>query len=316
MMNLEDAPAPKPLDIKQLAREDRWIISRLNQTVSQITAALDNYEFSESVSAIYKFFWNELCDWYLEWIKPRMRQAGDSKAQARQVLSFCLDQWLRLLHPAMPYITEQLWQYLKELYPNRLLDTPVSCDKPLVVSDWPKACADRTDAAVEQEMELLQDLIRSARDIRTTVNRIRSANKEKSLNELPVAIIRCSEQQKGILEAAGRSIRELGNLSDVKIDPNAEIPPGSSVKVLTDRTGQAMNLIVPLAELIDIEQEKKRIAKELAELEGHISRSEARLSNESFVSKAPPKVLEEHRQKLEELKARRESLTVTLAELK
>ncbi len=316
MMNLEDAPAPKPLDIKQLAREDRWIISRLNQTVSQITAALDNYEFSESVSAIYKFFWNELCDWYLEWIKPRMRQAGESKAQAQQVLAFCLDQSLRLLHPAMPYITEQLWQYLKELYPNRLLDTPVSCDKPLVVSDWPKACADRTDAAVEQEMELLQDLIRSARDIRTTVNRIRSANKEKSLNELPVAIIRCSEQQKGILEAAGRSIRELGNLSDVKIDPNAEIPPGSSVKVLTDRTGQAMNLIVPLAELIDIEQEKKRIAKELAELEGHISRSEARLSNESFVSKAPPKVLEEHRQKLEELKARRESLTVTLAELK
>jgi len=316
MMNLEDAPAPQKLDIKSLPREDRWIISRLNQTIAQITTALDTYEFSESVTAVYKFFWNELCDWYLEWIKPRMREAGPSKAQAQQVLAFCLDQSLRLLHPAMPYLTEQLWQYLNELYPSRMIDTPMSCDKPLVVSEWPKYFAERTDAAVEQEMELLQELIRSIRDVRTTVNRIRSANKDKSVNEIPFAIVRCNEQHKQIFEMAKGSICELGYAADVKIETAVEIPPGSSVKVLTDRSGQAINLIVPLAELIDIEQEKKRIVKELADLEGHISRSEERLSNENFTSKAPPKVLQEHRQKLDELKAKRESLTVALAELK
>jgi valyl-tRNA synthetase len=277
---------------------------------------MDTYEFSESVTAIYKFFWNELCDWYLEWIKPRMRESGESKAQAQQVLAFCLDQSLRLLHPSMPYLTEQLWQYLNELYPSRMLDTPMMCDKPLVVSDWPTVVESRTDAAVEQEMELLQELIRSIRDVRTTVNRIRSANKDQSVNKIPFAIIRCNAQQKQIFEMARGSICELGYVADVKIETSVEIPPGSSVKVLTDRSGQAINLIVPLAELIDIEQEKKRIVKELAELEGHISRSEARLSNENFTSKAPAKVLEEHRQKLDELKAKRESLTVALAELK
>jgi len=316
MMNLEDAESPQPLAIKSLTREDRWIISRLNQAVDQITTAIDTYEFAEASAVIYRFFWNEFCDWYLEWIKPRMRQAGQSKQQAQQVLAFCLDQTLRLLHPAMPYLTEQLWQYLHEIYPNRMLDQTLVCDKPLVISDWPKVCADRCDLAVEQEMEQLQNLIRAFRDVRTTVNRIRSANKEKSFNELPFALIRCGVEQAKLITDAKPMICELGYVSDLKVDAQAEIPPGSSVKVLTCPSGQAIELIIPLAELIDIGQEKVRIEKELAELEGHISRSEARLANESFVSKAPPKVLEEHRQKLQELKTRRESLTLTLAELK
>ncbi len=316
MMNIQDAPAPEKLDIRNLPLEDRWIISRINQTITQVTEAIEKFEFSDYSSAIYRFFWNELCDWYLEWIKPRMKEAGPGKAQAQQVLAFCLDQTLRLLHPVMPYITEQIWQYLNEVYPNRFLDRPMDCTKPLVCSDWPKTSTESTDPAVEQEMEQLQNLIRAVRDIRTSVNRIRSANKEKSLNELPFALVRCQSPQAEVFNKAKGIICELGYVSDIKVDAQAEIPAGSSVKVLTDRSGRAIELIVPLADLINIEQERARIVKELSELDGHISRSEARLSNESFVSKAPAKVLEEHRQKLDELKAKKESLTLALAELK
>jgi len=288
----------------------------MNQTITQVTEAIDRFEFSEYSSAIYRFFWNELCDWYLEWIKPRMKEAGKSKAQAQQVLAFCLDQTLRLLHPVMPYITEQIWQYLKEVCPSRFLDQPLDCTKPLVSSPWPQSFAVRTSPAVEQELELLQNLIRVARDVRTGINRIRSGNKEKSLNHLPFVLVRCKPDHAKIFTDAGGTIRELGYIDEIKIDPQAEIPPGSSVKVITDRSGQAVELIVPLAGLVNIEQERVRIAKEITELDEHIARSEARLSNQSFVSKAPPKVLEEHRQKLEELKAKKESLSIALAEIK
>jgi len=108
----------------------------------------------------------------------------------------------------------------------------------------------------------------------------------------------------------------LGYLADLKVELNAAIPSGSTVKVVTDAAGQSANLIVPLAGLIDIDQERTRIVKELSDLDGHIARSEQRLSNQNFVTKAPPKVLEEHRQKLDELKARRDSLRQALAELK
>jgi valyl-tRNA synthetase len=316
MMNLEDAQAPMPLNVASLVREDRWIVSRLNQTVEQITKNIQNFEFAESSAVIYRFFWNDFCDWYLEWIKPRMRQGGETKKQAQQVLAFCLDQILRVMHPTMPYITEQLWRYLNEICPNRMLDKHLVCNKPLVISPWPETNAMRTDIAIEQEIEVLQNLIRASREIRTTVNCIRSANKEKSLIKLPLAMIRGPVQMTDLIAGASDVVCDLGYIETLKIDSESTIPSGSSVKVVTDRAGRNAELIVPLADLIDISQERARIEKELKELAGHIAKSEERLSNQNFVSKAPPKVLEEHRQKLEELKTRRDSLTMALAEFK
>jgi valyl-tRNA synthetase len=316
MMNLEDAQAPTPLKVSSLVREDRWIISRLNQTIEQITNHIKKFEFAESVSVIYRFFWNDFCDWYLEWIKPRMRQGGETKKQAQQVLAFALDQILRVLHPTMPYITEQLWQYLNGICPNRMLDQSLVCNKPLVVSPWPVTDAARNDQAVEQEIEVLQNLIRASRDVRTTVNCIRSANKEKSLIKLPQAILRGPKPLIDLIGGAAEVVCDLGYIETLKIDSEGAIPSGSSVKVVTDHAGRNAELIIPLADLIDISQERARIEKELKELAGHIQRSEERLANQNFVSKAPPKVLEEHRQKLDELKSRRESLTLALAEFK
>ncbi len=316
MMNLEDAEAPTPLNIASLVREDRWIISRLNQTVEQMTRHIENFEFAESSAVIYRFFWNDFCDWYLEWIKPRMRQGGQTKKQAQQVLAFCLDQILRVTHPTMPYITEQLWQYLNKICPKRMLDNDMVCDRPLVVSPWPVTDAARTNHTIEQEIELLQNLIRATRDIRANVNCIRSANKDKSLMKLPLAIVRGPAEITDLIVEATEVVCDLGYIETLKIDSDTTIPSGSSVKVVSDHRGRNAEVIVPLADLIDVSQERARIEKELAELAGHIARSQERLSNQNFVAKAPPKVIEEHRQKLEELKTRRDALTQALAEFK
>jgi valyl-tRNA synthetase len=296
--------------------EDRWIISRLNQAIAQITSDIGHFEFADSAAVMYRFFWNEFCDWYLEWTKPRMRQGGKTRQQACQVLAFCLDQILRSMHPTMPYITEKIWMYLNEVYPQRMLEKELPVGNSLATSAWPESHENRNDAEVEKDMELLQNLIRAGRDVRTSVNRIRSADKQSSLNKLPFALVRASESLLELFRGAQEIIGELGYLEKIDLQTSAAIPAGSSVKVITDAAGQTIELIVPLAELIDIEQERKRLTKELAELEGHIKNSEGRLSNENFVRKAPAKVLEEHRQKLDELKAKRESLSQALAELK
>jgi valyl-tRNA synthetase len=316
MMNLEGAEKPEPLDIKSLPREDRWILSRLSQAARQITSDIENYEFADSAVVMYRFFWNEFCDWYLEWTKPRMRQGGKTQQQAQQVLSFCLDQILRLMHPTMPYITEQIWTYLDDVYPQRMLGKLLSVDQALANSAWPDVCEDRTDAAVEQEMDMLQNLIRAVRDIRTSVNRIRSASKESSVNKLPKALVRVPAALAELLSCEKEIICELGYVEELTVGTDLTIPAGSSVKVISDAAGRTIEVIVPLADLVDIDQERKRLEKELIQLEGHVKNSEARLSNENFVSKAPAKVLDEHRQRLEELKATRESLTQALAELK
>jgi len=315
MMNLEGASEPKPLKIKSLPREDQWIISRLNQTISQITSDLEKYEYADYAAVIYRFFWNDFCDWYLEWTKPRMKAGGKNRDEAQQVLAFCLDQILRLMHPVMPYITAQLWMYLNEIYPNRMLESPLPVNKALALSSWPVANEDRNHAAIEKDMEVLQNLIRAGRDVRTSVNRIRSANKQSSLNKVPLAIIRAPENLTTLFTEEMAIIGELGYAEKIEINASATIPAGSAVKVINDAAGQTIELIIPLEGLIDIEQERKRVAKELEDLEGFIKSSEARLSNENFVKKAPPKVLEEHRQKLEELKSKRETLKLALAEL-
>jgi valyl-tRNA synthetase len=315
MMNLEGAAQPKPLKIKSLPREDQWIISRLNQAIRQITSDIEKYEYADYSAVIYRFFWNDFCDWYLEWTKPRMKQGGKNRDEAQQVLAFCLDQILRLMHPVMPYITAQLWIYLNEIYPQRMLEKPLPTNKAIALSAWPEAHEERDHAGVEKDMDVLQNLIRAGRDVRTSVNRIRSANKQSSLNKVPLAIIRAPENLSKLFAEEMAIIGELGYAEKIEINSSATIPPGSAVKVVSDSAGQTIELIVPLADLIDIEQERKRVSKELQETEGFIKSSEARLGNENFVKKAPPKVLEEHRQKLEELKAKRDSLKLAMAEL-
>ncbi len=282
-----------------------------------MTEALNTYEFADSANIIYRFFWNEFCDWYLEWIKSRLKEDSESSKCARQILAYVLDNILRLLHPISPFITEELWKHLREIAPIRIIQgQKLDTDKPLIISSWPKGNANFNDEQAEQQIAQLQQIIRAIRDARTNVNKIRSASKEKSLNQLPKAVIRCNEFWRDIFEKSEKTICELAKVTEIEyISDDTPLPVGSSVKVFTDINGNSIELAIPLADLIDIKQEKIRLQKELEQTMQHISRSQARLSNENFISKAPQHIIEEHKQRLEELKAKQQALKQAISEL-
>ncbi len=316
MMNLKDGEQFSPINIDALGLEDRWILSRLNETIKQITEALNNYEFSDSANIIYRFFWNEFCDWYLEWIKPRLRTDDESARYARQILAYTLDNILRLLHPIAPFITEELWKHLKKVAPVRMITEQLDTDRPLVISSWPMVNEQFCDEQAEQTISQLQEIIRAIRDVRTNVNKIRASAGQKSLAKLPNAFIRCNNNWQNVFSSALATVCELAKVENIEFITDRTLPAGSSVKVFTDSQGASMELAIPLADLIDIEQEKSRLSKELAELTQHIQRSQARLSNENFIKKAPPHIIEEHRQQLEKLQAKQQALQQAISELK
>jgi valyl-tRNA synthetase len=158
MMNLEDIEQDK-FDKGKMTITDKWILSRLAQTITDVTDALNEYKYSEPLAQLYKFFWNDFCDWYLEWIKPRM-QDEYQKSIAQNVLAFVLDQTLRLLHPFVPFITEGIFQKLNEITPVRQLKGLAEAKKSeaLVVAEWPKQLNSLVDENVERQIEIIQSV--------------------------------------------------------------------------------------------------------------------------------------------------------------
>ncbi len=317
MMNLKENENFEPIkDIKSLPLEDRWIISRLKSVIEKTTESLNNYEFSELALSIYRFFWNEFCDWYLELIKSRLHKNNNSTKYARQILAFSLDNILRILHPIAPFITERLWLYLNEVAPKRVLNTKLDPTNPLVISSWPKAEDNWQDLQAEKEIYMLQETIRAIRDVRTNVNKVRTMNKQKSIPNLPKALIRTTDSFTSLLNENIEIISSLSRVEEIKIGKEFKLPEGCSVKIIADADGNTIEVAVPLSELINIEDEKKRLRKELEQLATHITSSEARLSNENFLKKAPQHIIEEHRKRLEELKTRYSAIKQALEELK
>jgi len=314
-MELDEEFEPQPLEFTQLPREDRWILSRLTTCIEQATSALDGYLFADAAASLYRFFWNEFCDWYLEWIKPRLREDDPTRPQAQQLATFCLDQILRLAHPFIPYITEKLWGELNRVCPRRGFDEIFTADNALVVSSWPGANADWSDHAADRQMELLQQMIRVVRDIRANVNRSRAANKQKSVARLPRVNVRCSEQIAGLLDECAGVICRLANVEELLVNPTGFTLGGSAAAVITDYNAQPVELAVPIGELIDIDQERKRLRGELDQLDKLIQRSQTRLGDPNFTQKAPAHIVEEHRQRLEELQSKYSALEKSLKEL-
>ncbi len=181
---------PQALQYASLPLEDRWILSRLQTAIQTIDAALSGFQFADASQECYRFFWNELCDWYLEMVKPRLRGEPPVKRVAQQVLAWVLDQSLRLLHPFMPFLTEALWKRLDEAAPQRGIEQPCVQGKALIRAAWPKANAAWQSSGVETQMARLQEIIRAVRDAVTRVNERRSAQKQPTLRNLPTAVIR------------------------------------------------------------------------------------------------------------------------------
>ncbi|MDP2328028.1 MAG: valine--tRNA ligase [Dehalococcoidia bacterium] len=276
------------------ALEDRWVLSRLATVVEDSTRLMERFELSEALRQVRDFFWDEFADWYIEVAKVRVR-AGDRTPVA--VLVHVLDQVLRLLHPIMPYVTEEIWQRLVTISPD-----PAGAPA-LIVARYPLAATDRRDEDAERQFGAVQDFIRGIRNIR--------AEKRVDAGRWVEAYIVAAD-----ITAAATTLQEaIENLSRARplhIVATVDAAPSEGVVTSVLATG---SVVLPMAGLFDPAAERARIEKQIAEVEAEVGRQEAKLSNEAFRSKAPADVVGKEEERLATARTRLEGLRASLAEI-
>ncbi len=274
-----------PLTTSSLPIEDRWILSRLATVTDEVTSLLNAYKFDAATRSLRDFVWNEFCDWYLEMIKPRLRDEV-LKPAAQRVLVSVLDTTLRLLHPFTPFITEELWQRLNEIAPSRGLPTPMPAADAIIIAPWPSGLEAWRDSTLEARFQRLQDLIVAVRNVRGTYN-ISPA--------LTVTIsVRCSSESAADLEQVQSQFENLAKATLTAAGPDIARPTKASISFsLGDSDGY-----LPLEGLVDLQAELARQKKEADKLRGFIAGTEKKLGTSSFVDRAPPEVVADVRQTL------------------
>jgi valyl-tRNA synthetase len=301
LMNLEGIEADK-FDKSKMTITDRWILSRLAKTVGDVSEQLDEFKYSEPLAQLYRFFWNDLCDWYLEWAKPRM-QDEEQKATAQNVLAFVLDQTLRLLHPFVPFITEGIFQKLNEIAPARGLGGVAAAEEAeaLVAAKWPEKLDSLADEKAEREISIIQDAIRTVRDIRSQYN--------KAPKEIIEVSAKASGETVEILNENGGLIEQLAGVKGFSAGTAIVKPANAAVAVLGDATE------VYVHNMIDPEAERKRLEKQRQEVEKAKKAVAAKLENKNFVAKAKPQVVAQAKEKLAQLAEQSETIERHILEL-
>ena len=283
-------------------REDRWILHRLNLTISSVNGYLKEYELGEAQRVIYEFLWGEFCDWYIEMAKVRLR-SGDTTAS--RVLAHVLERTLRLLHPFMPFITEEIWQNLIRRLPNEG-DLPES----IMNASYPESNAARIDHESESEMLTIILMIRAIRNARAQLHIPSGQRLEATVD---------TNGLKEAVEEESPAIRTLARVEPLYIiDGSEERPPaGEAMTLVIDRHGSEVPLVVtlPLAGVVDLSAERVRLNKELEECDAGLERVRGLLSNADFSSKAPEEVVEREQERLNSLQERRERLQEILTQL-
>jgi len=300
LMNLEGIE-PGKFDKDKMTITDRWILSRLAQTVAEVTESLDKFKYSEPLTQLYRFFWNDFCDWYLEWLKPRM-QDEQEKPIAQNVLAFVLDQTLRLLHPFMPFITEGIFQKLNEIAPVRKLKGLAETKeaKALVIAKWPDRLDFFVDGDAEKQIAVVQAAIRTVRDIRS--------NRNIPPKELKVVSIKSQQETVDILNRNAELIQQLAGVKEFEAGI-AIVKPTNAAVAIADATE------VYVHDAIDTEAERLRFEKQKQEIENAKKAVEAKLNNENFVTKAKPEVVARARERLAQLTEQLETVERHLSEL-
>ena len=277
MMNLEIEENKLP-DVSELQLEDKWILSRLNSVIKSVTENLDSYELGVALSNLYEFAWDNLCDWYIELIKPRLFDKENPTGKTAQyVLTYVLSSTMQLLHPFMPFITEEIWQHL----PHE--------GESIVISKFPEYSEELNFVDDEKSMTLIMDAISAVRNRRAEMN-VPPSKKAKTI------IV----TDKADIFAKGTAFFEkLASASEVVItDTNDGIDP-NAVNIVVD----GAQIYLPMSELVDKEKELARLEAEKKKLEGEIKRVEGKLNNAGFMAKAPEKLVAEEREKGEKYKA-------------
>jgi valyl-tRNA synthetase len=282
--------------VEPVTLEDRWILSRFNRVTKGVNEALETYRFHEAANQIYDFFWGEFCDWYIELIKPRLLDGADQ--QAAQVacanLLGIFDAALRLLHPVMPFITEEIWQALYDA------DPPL---KSIALAPYPQTDEKQLDLAAETEMAILQDLIVSVRNVRAEL-------KVEQKQRVPIQLFAQQPEIRELIERNQGSVERLANIEKIEFVGN------SLAKLSGARSTARFDVHVIYERKIDVAVERERLKKELEQIEKEIGNGQRQLGNEQFLAKAPAKVVEGIRKRAQELTVLREKVTSKLDELK
>ena len=293
LMNVGDLTAEQVDITGEKTLADKWILTRLNQTIGKVTELFEKFEFGEAGRLLYRFIWDDFCDWYIEMSKETL--AGDDEAAkltTRSILVYVLDNTLRLLHPIMPFVTEEIWQSVPH------------AGESLVVATYPTVHPEQMDEKAAEEMEFLMDFIRSVRTVRNEMNTPLS----KPIN----IIAKVSDSAHyAVLKENESYIARFSNPEEFVYGEDVEAPSDAVTSVIT-----GAEIYLPLAGLINIEDEIARLEKEAEKLQQEVDRVEKKLSNEKFVAKAPAAVVEAERAKGADYQAQREAVLERIATLK
>lgn len=274
LMNLDDN-IDENIIVEDLRSEDKWILSKLQTVIENVTNKIDKYEIGLAAQEIYDFIWTEYCDWYIEMVKPRLYgEDSKEKEAAKKTLLYVLKNVLKLLHPYMPFITEEIWQHL-----------PATAGA-LIVSEWPVLQNQYIFEEDEKAINYIKEAIRGIRNARAEMN-IESNKKSNTI------VYTSDEEIKKIIETNKSQILNLGYSTDVIITSDKKVTEGDNISIVLDRA----EIFLPLKDLVDYEKELERLTKEKDDVISEIERATKKLSNKGFVDKAPEKVVNEERAK-------------------
>ena len=295
MMNLEGRQVKEPENLKALCPEDQWILSRLNTVIREVTENMDKYELGIAVQKVYDFLWDELCDWYIEMAKVRLWKAEenpDAAGEALWTLRTALTEGLKLLHPFMPFITE-------EIYCTLLPD-----EESIMISSWPEYREERSFPEAEKAVEGYKEAVRGIRNLRTEMNV--PANRKTSL-----IIVGKNQETCERYEKCRKSFVNLASASDIHVQETKEGVGEDAVSVVVSDAV----VYLPLEDLVDREKEIERLKKEQERLKKEIARCSGMLGNPNFVNKAPAAKVEQEKEKLQKYEEMMEKVNMQLKQM-
>ena len=292
MMNMEGKTITKPECLEPV---DKWIISKLNNLVKEVTDNMDNFELGIAVQKVYDFIWDEFCDWYIEMVKPRLYNSDDAASQnaALWTLKTVLIDALKLLHPYMPFITEEIFCTLQ------------SEEESIMISSWPTYQEDRVFEKEEKDIEIIKEAVRGIRNVRTSMNVAPS-------RKAAVYVVSDKEEILKTFTEGKLFFASLAYASEVMMQKDKEGIDDDAVSVVIPNA----TLYIPFAELVDLSQEIERLEKEEKRLQGELARVNGMLNNERFMSKAPEAKVAEERAKLEKYTQMMSQVQERLTQLK
>jgi valyl-tRNA synthetase len=300
MLNLENYQ-PGPISESELAFADRWILSRLTTVTQQVTDALEQYRYADAARTLYDFCWVEFCSSYIEMVKGRFQDPAQ-RVVAQRVAAHTLDVILRLLHPLIPFITEEIWQLLGTIAPERGLTKPEPAARYLMVAAWPEPDPARVQVAIEEQFAQFHAVLSALREIRSRQNL-------PTRQVIPFSL-RCDEPTARLLQPLTSQFAALAEAETRAMGPQVE-PPATHATVHL----QTIDVIVDLSGLIDVEAERARLEKLVERLTGQITGKEKKLSNASFVDKAPADVVRKEQESLQQLRDQLQTAEGSLAAL-